>query len=79
MQVELGQSPALVTRAALRPRDPDQFLQMSADGAARWTTDPTSATAFKSMREATRAALHLPGGLRAFSVPVAGDPARAVH
>lgn len=35
-----------------------------------WTEDLASATAFDSMREATRAALRLPGSIRAFALPL---------
>jgi len=62
-------SSALVTRATIRPHEPEQYLLLSTDGLSRWTTDPAAATAFESMREATRAALRLPGSLRAFGVP----------
>ena len=68
---ELSTRPALVSRSPLRPTDQEQFLQLL-DGAPRWTPDPDAATRFASLREATREALRLPAGVRAFGVPV-GD------
>lgn len=60
------------THAALVMRAPalgsEQFLVLDSRGKAVWTTDPTTATPFPSMREATRAAFRLPADLRAFSI-----------
>jgi hypothetical protein len=61
--------PALVSRKPVQPSDPVEYL-IAADGDRRWTYDPLAATAFASMKEATRAALHLPGTLRAFGLPL---------
>jgi hypothetical protein len=73
-----GQTPALVTRPLLRPRDPDQYLLLTPRGAL-WTTDPVAATPFESMREATRAAARLPAVLRAFGLPRASELHAALH
>jgi hypothetical protein len=68
-----GQRPALVSRPQGRAAEPDQYLMLTSQGDARWTDDPMSATAFPSMREAMRAAAHLPGSLRAFGLPLATE------
>jgi hypothetical protein len=47
----------------------ESYLRLTTDGAVVWQADPSSATSFASMREATRAALRLPGALRAFALP----------
>jgi hypothetical protein len=60
---------ALVSRPAVRPHDPSQYLLLTPEGAQVWTADPEAATAFASMREAMRAAFHLTGSLRAFGLP----------
>jgi len=62
-------NPALVSRAGNGAGAPDQYLLLASDGATRWTTDLATATAFESMREATRAAMRLPSAIRAFGVP----------
>ena len=74
-------SPALVSKPPGGHADPDLYLKLGADGAAQWTSDAETATIFDSMREATRAALRLPSGLRAFSLPRGGEilAHRAVH
>jgi hypothetical protein len=69
---------ALVTRAGIHPHDAEQYLQLSSDGLSHWTTDPAGATAFESMREATRVALRLPASLRAFGVPSSCRPTDAL-
>jgi hypothetical protein len=61
---------AIVSRAPIQPWAAAQYLQQSQEGATTWTSDPTAATPFASMREATRAALRLPSGLRAFGLPL---------
>ena len=66
-------APAVVTRPLRRPHDPDEYLRLTPKGAVVWTTDPTEATAFESMREAMRAAAHLPASLRAFSLPLGSE------
>ena len=62
--------PAIVSRSKDRGADPDRYLALSAAGAPVWTEDLAAATTFGSMREATRAALRLPGALRAYSIPL---------
>ena len=64
---------AVVARSDALHKAKAQFLQFSPDGAARWIDDPGDATAFESMREATRAAIRLPAALRAFSMPRPAD------
>lgn len=66
---QLATRPALVSRSPLRPADPEQYLQLR-EGAPCWTGDPAAATRFASLREATREALRLPAGVRAFGVPL---------
>jgi hypothetical protein len=61
---------AVVSRAPVQPWDAQRYLQLTGAGPANWTSDPLAATAFESMREATRAALRLPGALRAFGLPL---------
>jgi hypothetical protein len=58
--------PALVSRSDGRDA---AYLMLSDAGAADWTRDPAAATAFASMREATRAALRLPASLKAYGLP----------
>ena len=60
--------PAVVSRSTPSAHARDQYLLMT-DGAPAWTEDVAAATAFDSMREATRAAMRLPGALRAYSLP----------
>lgn len=64
------QRPALVSPASATPVDPGLYLRLQASAPAAWIEDPASATTFDSMREATRAALRLPGAFRAFAVPM---------
>jgi hypothetical protein len=63
-------SPSIVSRWGSNPKEPELYLQYDAVGDGRWVQDPQAATAFESMREAIRAASHLPGELRAFGVPL---------
>lgn len=65
--------PAVVTRAPAHPYDAVEYLEVRDEGPLVWTRDLNAATAFPSMREATRAALRLPGALRAFSLPLRGE------
>jgi hypothetical protein len=58
--------PAIVARSGDHK---DLYLRMSNAGVPTWIDDPVGATAFASMREAMRASLQLPGGLRAFALP----------
>ncbi|MBS0362069.1 MAG: hypothetical protein JSR98_11860 [Proteobacteria bacterium] len=60
---------ALVSRCDLRPGAQPSYLTLSDSGAADWTCDPLAATAFASMREATRAAMRLPAALKAYGLP----------
>lgn len=62
-------TPAVVTRTEPRPDAPASYLLLTGAGAAGWTSDPARATTFASMREATRMALRLPSGLRAYGLP----------
>ena len=48
----------------------DRYLRLTETGACEWVLDPDGATPFSSMREATRMALRLPAGQRAFGVPI---------
>ena len=66
-------TPAVVIRPGQRAYDPDQYLRLAPGASPGWTTNPAAATSFESMREATRAALHLPSALRAFSIPLSND------
>ena len=47
----------------------DRFLRVTEAGLFQWAPDPSSATVFPSLREATRMAMRLPAGDRAFGVP----------
>ena len=60
---------AIVSKAPVRRSDIDVYLRVDASGAPTWVDEPEAATAFATMREATRAALRLPGALRAFALP----------
>jgi len=74
-------TPALVSKPPSGLAAPDLYLRVDTDGDVQWTADAEAATTFDSMREATRAALRLPSGLRAFSVPRGGEilAHRALH
>jgi len=69
---QTAHNPAVVSRPLQTPGAADQYLVLGPENAARWTEDPTAATAFESMREAMRAAARLPGALRAFGLPLRG-------
>lgn len=60
---------AVVTRPSVKADDPASYLLLTPQGRAAWTTDPSCATSFASMREATRMAMRLPSSLRAFGLP----------
>jgi len=62
-------APALVSRTEARPGAVASYLILSASGAAEWTADPKQATAFASMREATRQAMRLPAAVKAYGLP----------
>lgn len=60
--------PAIVARNPIGVEEP-RYLQWGGRGDPNWVADPASATAFPSLRDATRAATRLPSGLRAFGLP----------
>ena len=68
---------ALVSKAGESPASPAWYLFVTADGGVRWVRDPVAATAFPSMRDATRVAVRLPARLRAFGLPRGAE--LAVH
>jgi hypothetical protein len=70
---------AVVSRTPASARD--EYLILTPKGATLWTADLAKATIFNSMREAARAALRLPSGHRAFSLPLGSDgrSAATVH
>jgi hypothetical protein len=59
---------ALVSRPQARPDERAVYLMLTPQGQPAWTHDPATATAFSSMREATRMAMRLPANLRAFGL-----------
>lgn len=68
--------PSLVAKIQRQSGGAEAYLQVAAAGRLPvWVTDPESATAFVSLREAMRVALRLPAHHRAFGVP-AGDAGR---
>lgn len=79
IEMSQPQNPAVVTKAS--PIDSrETYLLVTAGGGTRWVDDPETATAFASMREATRMAMRLPSNLRAFSLPrTAGSASRQIH
>jgi hypothetical protein len=58
---------AVVARMA-GDRSNSSYLQLTPAGAPVWVEDASAATAFASMREATRMAMRLPATLRAFGL-----------
>ena len=62
-------SPALVVKTDPRTGTDERYLHMTLLGQPEWVDNPEFATAFPSMREATRVAVRLPANLRAFSLP----------
>jgi hypothetical protein len=62
--------PAIVARHVRTGGAADEYLVLAPDGAASWTADTRIATAFASMREATRAALRLSGAGPTFGLPL---------
>jgi len=50
-------------------RDVERYLLMMPAGRTSWVEDPGAATAFTSMREATRMAMRLPASERAYGLP----------
>jgi hypothetical protein len=71
---------AVVARHPYQAPSAEEYLVLSAGGGPSWTADPRVATAFESMREATRAALRLSGEGRAFGLPLRAELcAHAAH
>lgn len=72
---------AVVSRATGASQFGDRYLLVLPTGRYDWTSNPTEATAFASMREAMRMALKLPSTLRAFSLlrDIEVDAHRTVH
>ncbi|WP_293678660.1 hypothetical protein [uncultured Phenylobacterium sp.] len=68
--------PAIVARTD-PGRDAERYLLEMPAGSLRWIEDPEAATAFASMREATRMAMRLPAAQRAYGLP--RDAELAVH
>ena len=62
--------PAIVARHVHDAAGAEEYLVLSPQGATPWTADPRIATAFASMRDATRAALRLSGARRGFGLPL---------
>lgn len=60
--------PAVVARTDLA-RDAERYLLVMPAGRKIWVADPEAATAFASMREATRMAMRLPACERAYGLP----------
>lgn len=77
MSLALHPQPALVAKSADRKDAVDTYLFLSPLGQTVWVDDPEAATAFASMREATRAAMRLPSNLRAYGLP--REPEVALH
>ena len=46
-----------------------QYLVLDAKGRDDWNMSSASAAKYETLREATRAALRLPSGLKAFALP----------
>ena len=64
-------APAIVAKADLAHHE--AFLKVSESGEPTWVAESRQATAFASLREATRMAMRLPGVLRAYSVPLGAE------
>jgi len=62
--------PAIVAKGGSIGAEAAGYLTMDASGRPIWVTDPALATAFPSMRDATRAALRLPSSDRAYGLPL---------
>ncbi|TAJ69820.1 MAG: hypothetical protein EPO51_20030 [Phenylobacterium sp.] len=61
-------NPAVVARTD-QGSDAESYLLVMPAGRAIWVGDPEAATAFTSMREATRMATRLPACQRAYGLP----------
>lgn len=59
---------ALVSKSGFTEAAPAEYLQLSDAGAMSWVRDPLAATAFPTMRDATRMAMRLPARLRAYGL-----------
>jgi hypothetical protein len=59
---------ALVSKSGLSEAAPAEYLRLSDTGSMSWVHDPLAATAFPSMRDATRMAMRLPASLRAYGL-----------
>lgn len=68
MSNALTASPAVVARTN-QTSDAETYLLVMPAGSAIWIEDPEAATAFPSMREATRMAARLPANQRAYGLP----------
>jgi hypothetical protein len=66
--VQAAQGAALVSKSGFNEAAPAEYLQLSETGAMSWVRDPIAATAFPSMRDATRMAMRLPASLRAYGL-----------
>jgi len=74
-----GHLPAIVSRQPGRSDEVSSYLVLSAEGQPAWTSDPQCATAFVSMREATRMAFRLPANLRAYGLPLSIEMFNRLH
>ena len=71
--------PAVVARTDLAAQA-ERYLVVLPAGPSRWVNDPEAATAFPSMREATRMAMRLPAIHRAYGLPREAELAvRQIH
>lgn len=64
-------APAIVART--HPGEEASYLRLAPTGQFDWVDRPAAATAFSSMREATRMAMRLPSSFRAFGLPRAPE------
>ena len=71
--------PAVVSRLVAGSDEAASYLVLSDDGQPAWTSDPQCATAFISMREATRMAFRLPANLRAYGLPLSIEMFNRLH
>ena len=66
---EIAEVSALVAHIPGSGAQGPAYLRMTDDGESQWVSDPSAATCFHSLREATRLATRLPRTLRAFGIP----------
>ncbi len=72
--------PAAVVARNDRVMHHERYLYVTAEGRPAWVDDPAIATAFASLREATRAASRLPAVAQAYGLPIDPErPDRGVH